>query len=218
MLGRDDLIDCRRSASPCGVRSMDRPARPGTCRRARHRSTRRSAFEGDGKSYGVSDPDDDWGTATIDERSVHLDTIATVGSSISYMYDFGDGWDHRITVEKVLPTSDTPVPPCIGARRACPPEDCGGPWGHGDLLVILADSTHPEHRERAGWLGRPFAPRPSTPTISPTTCERVGSPPATTERRTFDGPAHERVIRRPVAGGSSPRRRATGSPQFGRPV
>ena len=68
-------------------------------------------FEIDGKSYGVPDPDDDWGTPTIDERRIRLDKIATVDSSISYTYDFGDGWDHRITVEKILTASD--------ARGAC---------------------------------------------------------------------------------------------------
>ncbi len=95
----------------------------------------------------------------IDERRVRLDEIATLGSSFDYTYDFGDGWDHRITVEKVLPaTGDTPTPACIGGRRACPPEDCGGPWGYGELLAILADPTHPEHRARVEWLGRPFDP------------------------------------------------------------
>lgn len=120
-------------------------------------------FEVDGKSYGVPDPDDDWGTPTIDERRVRLDTIASVGSSISYMYDFGDGWDHTITVEKVLPASDTPVPACIGGRRAGPPEDCGGPWGYEHLLAALADPTHPEHRELAEWLGRPLDPEAFDP-------------------------------------------------------
>ena len=120
-------------------------------------------FEIDGKSYGVPDPDDDWGTPTIDERRVRLDKIATVGSSISYTYDFGDGWDHRITVEKILPASDVAVPACIGGRRACPPEDCGGPWGYENLLAALADRTHPEHRELAEWIGRPFDPEAFDP-------------------------------------------------------
>jgi len=116
-------------------------------------------FEVDAKRYGVCDPNDDWSTPAIDEGFIRLDSIATVGSSIDYMYDFGDGWSHKIIVEKILPaTSGTSVPACIGGRRACPPEDCGGPWGYQELLAILADPTHPEHRERAEWLDRPFDP------------------------------------------------------------
>lgn len=116
-------------------------------------------FEIDAERYGVPDPDDDWGTPTIDEKSIRLDAVANEGSSFTYLYDFGDGWDHRVVVEKVLAApSDTPLPSCIGGRRACPPEDCGGPWGYKDLLAILADPTHPEHRQRAEWIGRPLDP------------------------------------------------------------
>jgi hypothetical protein len=114
-------------------------------------------FEVDGTAYGVPDPDDDWGPPVNDERKVRLDTVAHKGSRIEYIYDFGDHWRHKISVEKVLPADPTTtVPACIDGRRACPPEDCGGTWGYKDLLEILADPTHPEHAERQEWLGRPF--------------------------------------------------------------
>ena len=121
-------------------------------------------FEIAGTRYGDPDPDDDCGPPTVDERRIRLDTVASVGSTFGYLYDFGDGWSHRITVEKILPaTSDTPVPACIGGRRACPPEDCGGPWGYGNLLEALDDPTHPDHRDLTGWLGRPFDPEAFDP-------------------------------------------------------
>ena len=108
--------------------------------------------------YGVPDPDDDWDPPR-DERRTRLDAIASEGSAFRYTYDFGDGWDHRIVVEKVLaPTTDTAVPACTGGRRACPPEDCGGTGGYRELLAILADPEHPEHRGRLEWLGAPFDP------------------------------------------------------------
>ncbi len=88
--------------------------------------------------YGVPDPDWDLGPATVDERAVHLDAVVAAGSSFHYTYDFGDDWRHKVTVEKVGPVEPgTPVPNCIGGRRACPPEDCGGPWGYQDLLESL---------------------------------------------------------------------------------
>lgn len=44
-------------------------------------------------------------------------------------------------------------PPGTDGRRACPPEDRGGPWGYAELLDILADRSHPESEERVMWVG-----------------------------------------------------------------
>lgn len=121
-------------------------------------------FEVGRTRYGVPDPDDDWDPPTHDERRVRLDSIASEGSTFVYTYDFGDDWEHTIVVEKVRPAdSTTTVPACIDGRRACPPEDCGGTWGYGELLEILADPTHPEHDERREWIGRPFDPEAFDP-------------------------------------------------------
>jgi hypothetical protein len=121
-------------------------------------------FEVDSTRYGVPDPDWDWGEPTRDERSTRLDAIAGEGSSFRYTYDFGDGWEHKVVVEKVLPAESAPTAPaCIDGRRACPPEDCGGPWGYGELLEILADPSHPEHDERREWLDRTFDPEAFDP-------------------------------------------------------
>jgi hypothetical protein len=57
------------------------------------------------------------------------------GWSFSYQYDFGDYWEHTVVVEKVIPTGRrSRYPVCLGGRRACPPEDCGGPPGYWELL------------------------------------------------------------------------------------
>jgi hypothetical protein len=113
-------------------------------------------FEVGRRRYGIPYPDDDWGEPRQDERRTRLEAIAGERSTFRYTYDFGDGWDHRVVVEKVLPRSDTAVPACIDGRRACPPEDCGGPWRYAELLDILADPMHPEHDQRREWLGGPF--------------------------------------------------------------
>lgn len=117
-------------------------------------------FEIDGSNYGVPDPDDDdWGVPTTHESGVRLDSIAGPGSRFLYRYDFGDNWRHDVVVEKVLPADGSVVlPACVDGRRACPPEDCGGTGGFGDLLKILADPRHPEHRERREWMGRDYDP------------------------------------------------------------
>lgn len=116
-------------------------------------------FEVGRARYGTPDPDNDWGEPARDERRTRLDAIASEGTSFRYTYDFGDNWDHRVVIEKVLAPADIVVPACTGGRRACPPEDCGGTWGYRELLAILADPSHPEHDERVEWLGGPFDPR-----------------------------------------------------------
>jgi len=75
-----------------------------------------------------------------------------------YEYDFGDSWDHQITVEDILEpsTGATRKAECLGGARACPPEDCGGLGGYADLLKILKSPRHREHKSMKEWLGRPF--------------------------------------------------------------
>ena len=78
---------------------------------------------------------------------------------MDYAYDFGDGWSHRLTVEKVLaPEPGGSYPRCVSGRRACPPEDVGGPWGYDEFLAAMTDPAHPEHAERREWMGGPFDP------------------------------------------------------------
>jgi hypothetical protein len=78
--------------------------------------------------------------------------------SFGYEYDFGDSWEHEITVEKILPANAAAATTalCLDGARACPPEDCGGIWGYADLLKILKNRKHPEHKRMKEWMGRPF--------------------------------------------------------------
>ena len=96
-------------------------------------------FEIGRRRYGIPDPNWDFGPSTNDERTTRLDAVADEGASFHYTYDCGDYWRHKVTVEKVGTVEPgTAVPACIGGRRACPPEDCGGPWGYQDLLESLS--------------------------------------------------------------------------------
>lgn len=67
-----------------------------------------------------------------------------------YEYDFSDGWEHEIFVEKIRPLGDgdpEDFPICIGGENACPPEDCGGIFGYYELLSVLHDESHPAYAE-----------------------------------------------------------------------
>jgi len=49
-------------------------------------------------------------------------------------------------------------PVCTGGERACPPEDCGGPHGYGELLEIIMDPAHARYGEMTAWAGAGFDP------------------------------------------------------------
>lgn len=75
------------------------------------------------------------------------------GDRFVYWYDFGDDWWHDILVESVE-RADPAVtyPRCVTGRRACPPEDCGGPGGLDELVRALGDEAHPEHGMYREWM------------------------------------------------------------------
>lgn len=86
------------------------------------------------------------------------------GAQAEYEYDFGDGWVHDVVLEAIAPREPkTKYPRCLGGARACPPEDCGGPSGYENLLLVLGDAHDPEHQEMILWLGRRFAPEAFDP-------------------------------------------------------
>ena len=81
------------------------------------------------------------------------------GAKARYSYDFGDGWEHQIAVEKILPPDpELECPACIAGKRRCPPEDCGGLGGYYDLLEAIADPKRERHEELIKWLGGSFDP------------------------------------------------------------
>ena len=103
----------------------------------------------------------DMGLEMIDETDVPLGKPIPKSGRKSrwiYEYDFGDGWRHEVLFEGFV-TVDPKVrcPQCVEGARACPPEDCGGPWGYADYLAAIADPQHERHDELLEWRG-PFDP------------------------------------------------------------
>lgn len=114
------------------------------------------AFEKDGKTYGTNLEECEIGC--VNERLTRVsEVLKTVGASLDYEYDFGDGWEHRITLEAVRDDGSWTARVLEG-RRACPPEDAGGIHRYGDLLAVIADPKHPDHRDLLDWFGAAFDP------------------------------------------------------------
>ncbi len=109
------------------------------------------AFDTAYGQFGVPDP----GLGVRSDTTVTLEQVtATAGTKLTYTYDFGDDWEHVITVEDTVARADASIyPRCIGGRRKAPPEDCGGIWGYYELLAILDDPAHEEHHDRLESLG-----------------------------------------------------------------
>ena len=81
------------------------------------------------------------------------------GKSFTYKYDFGDGWELKIEVEKLIrDDEDSRTPRILAGRRAAPPEDVGGTWGYEDFLEAIQNPQHPEHENYLTWIGGAFNP------------------------------------------------------------
>jgi hypothetical protein len=108
----------------------------------------------DGQTYGLP-MDEDWGTSPrkVAEKVRLRDVLAPGKTRIDYTYDFGDCWEHTLTVSDVR-TGDpaTAYPRFIAGERDCPPEDCGGIPGFYEMLEARADPTHPDHADITEWL------------------------------------------------------------------
>lgn len=73
---------------------------------------------------------------------------------MNYEYDFGDGWDHKIILEKIIvKTKGTKYPSCIDGKNACPFEDSGGIYGFYNKIDILKNPEHERYDEVKDWMG-----------------------------------------------------------------
>jgi len=76
-----------------------------------------------------------------------------------YVYDLGDQWMHQLVVEERFPPEQgVQYPICVAGRRACPPEDCGGPWGYSDFVEAISNPDHRGHEQMLEWVGGEFDP------------------------------------------------------------
>jgi hypothetical protein len=106
-------------------------------------------------------PDADWSGDFLDARKARLnDILEDIGTKkLIYIYDFGDGWEHTIKVERLADPAPGALYPClIEVSGRCPPEDCGGPWGYAEMLEAIADPKHERHAELTEWIGDDFDP------------------------------------------------------------
>jgi len=110
--------------------------------------------------WGIPDPDiPGFSADPLDASKATLfDVIEDSGvNTLKYLYDFGDGWEHSIKIERIGPADPNgSYPSLIEAVGRCPPEDVGGPLAYEEFLEAIADPKHERHVEMRQWIGADF--------------------------------------------------------------
>lgn len=117
-------------------------------------------FNIDGIRYGIVNPD--WGEdeGLVNEARKRLLQVLSGARKFTYTYDFGDSWEHTITVENQLHKENIDNwAHCLLGENHCPPEDVGGAHGYFEFLEAMHDPSHEEHELMKEWWGGTFDPR-----------------------------------------------------------
>jgi hypothetical protein len=115
------------------------------------------AFRVGEKRYGMNY--DEYPDGEIDEKSVTVLQVLRDEQHLTFDYDFGDSWEHKVDIEALTwCSSGVKYAVCLDGANACPPDDVGGTRGYGEFLSAIADPTHEEHKSYLEWVGEPFDP------------------------------------------------------------
>ena len=115
-------------------------------------------FEKDGKRWGmVQLYENEELDVTEDSDATLSEVLGSEGESVIYIYDFGDYWQHKVLLEKIIQVNEImKIPICLAGARRCPPEDVGGVSGYEEFLEVIVDPTHEEYEHYVGWVGGHF--------------------------------------------------------------
>lgn len=107
--------------------------------------------------YGAPNPDM---PKVQDHHHIRLsEVMKKIGDTMVYDYDLSETWHHNIVLEEIIPTNDTSMlARCLMGKRACPPEDVGGPIGYARFLEAIEDPLHEDHQDDLDWIECDFDP------------------------------------------------------------
>jgi hypothetical protein len=103
-------------------------------------------------------PDEDWGESCADAGTLALTSFFEPRGrqACVYRYDFGDGWQHRVTYEGIERLRDRFARRLLAGEGTFPPEDCGGPHGYARCVAAVTGRgwrvEYGDDVERAGLL------------------------------------------------------------------
>lgn len=80
------------------------------------------------------------------------DVISTEDNrTFTYIYDFGDNWEHTIQVRKLWVSHEATTPKLIMMMGNPVPEDSGGPDGYHYLMTVIANPEHDDYDQVKEW-------------------------------------------------------------------
>ena len=114
---------------------------------------------------GIPDEDDEFELNILQGWELLIaDYFSTKNNTATYVYDYGDNWEHTVKFEKILPRAkETKYPRCTDGERACPPEDCGGIHGYVEFLETIMNPGHDQYENMLHWAGMDFEPERFAP-------------------------------------------------------
>jgi Plasmid pRiA4b ORF-3-like protein len=93
----------------------------------------------------------------FDEDKYQLHTLEDgMNFLFSYIYDAGEGWEHEIHLEEVVPaTISLSRPIVLAGERACPPEDVGDIHEYHQLITAFENPGSKDYHRLYEMTGRP---------------------------------------------------------------
>ncbi len=68
-----------------------------------------------------------------------------------YTYDFGDNWEHVVTLEKTITDGKSQSPVLLEMQGRRPPEDVGGETGFEEYMKVISDESDPDYESMMQW-------------------------------------------------------------------
>ena len=85
------------------------------------------------------------------DSEIRLSDFAKQRCNIVYCYDYGDNWEHKITIQGIKTEYDKNYPTCLMGEGNAPPEDVGGIGGYEEFLEIIDNPSHIEYKNMKQW-------------------------------------------------------------------
>ncbi len=92
-----------------------------------------------------------WDYDLLDSSKTFINEYMEKQEWFTYTYDFGDDWQHRVTIENIIEDYPYNYPQVIKFKGDCPIEDCGGIEGYYECIDVIEDTDNPESAERRAW-------------------------------------------------------------------
>jgi hypothetical protein len=86
---------------------------------------------------------------------VKLSSFFSTQTGCTYLYDFGDDWEHTIKLKRTFTSPERFARRLVAGKGTFPPEDCGGLYGYYECVKVargeIEDEDRQEWLESCGW-------------------------------------------------------------------